>query len=109
MRYMFVLCFGSGWILLMDDDVDICCLVGGMFGSLEYKYDIVKNGEEVIVFYCCYLKIGKLYDVVVFDLIVVGGFGGEDIFCEFCVFDLDVCVVVCIGYDSEEMVVELFE
>ena len=40
--------FGTGRVLLMDDDADICRLAGGMLGSLDYKYDTVRNGDEAI-------------------------------------------------------------
>jgi two-component system cell cycle sensor histidine kinase/response regulator CckA len=108
-RHTPALRFGSGRILLMDDDVDICRLAGGMLGSLEYKYDTAKNGEEAIALYRRYLKIGKPYDVVVLDLTVVGGLGGEDTFRELRALDPDVCAVACTGYDSEEMAAELLE
>ncbi|MGC4072881.1 MAG: ATP-binding protein [Nibricoccus sp.] len=58
-RHTPALRFGSGRILLMDDDADICRLAGGMLGSLEYKYDTARNGEEAIALYQRYLQYRK--------------------------------------------------
>ncbi len=99
--------FGSGRILLMDDDADICRLAGGMLGSIDYKYDTARNGEEAIALYRRYQNLGRPYDAIILDLTVVGGLGGEDTFRELQTMDPDVCAIACTGYDSEEMAAEL--
>jgi two-component system cell cycle sensor histidine kinase/response regulator CckA len=106
-RHTPALRFGTGRILLMDDDADICRLAGGMLGSIDYKYDTARNGEEAIALYRRYLNLGRPYDAVILDLTVVGGMGGEDTFRELHTMDPDVCAIACTGYDSEEMAAEL--
>jgi two-component system, cell cycle sensor histidine kinase and response regulator CckA len=101
--------FGTGRILLMDDDADICRLAGGMLGSLDYTYDTARNGEEALALYRRYLRIGRPYDAVILDLTVVGGLGGEDTFRELRAMDPDVCALACTGYDSEEMAAGLLD
>jgi DNA-binding NtrC family response regulator len=95
--------FGTGRILFMDDDEKICALTGGMLESLEYKFDTARNGEEAIALYKRYLNIGRPYDVVILDLTIVGGMGGEDTFKKLREMDPDVRAIVASGYDSEEM------
>jgi PAS domain S-box-containing protein len=95
--------FGTGRILLMDDDDKICELTSGMLDSLEYKYDVVKKGEEAIVLYKRYLNIGRPYDAVIMDLTIVGGMGGEETFKKLHELDPDVRAIVSSGYDSDEM------
>jgi PAS domain S-box-containing protein len=95
--------FGTGRVLFMDDDDKICELTGGMLQSLEYKFDIAKNGEEAIALYKRYLNIGRPYDAVIMDLTIVGGMGGEEAFKELRELDPDVRAIVSSGYDSDEM------
>ncbi|PTY05822.1 hypothetical protein DB347_15840 [Opitutaceae bacterium EW11] len=96
--------FGTGRVLLMDDDPDICHLAEGMLASLDYKYDIARNGEEAITLYRRHLNIGRPYDAVILDLTIVGGAGGEETFHKLREMDKDVRAIVCSGYDSEDMI-----
>jgi two-component system, cell cycle sensor histidine kinase and response regulator CckA len=100
---------GTGRVLLMDDDPDICRLAAGMLGSLDYKYDTVRNGDEAIALYKRSLKLRRPYDLVILDLTVVGGMGGEETFRQLQALDPDVRALVCTGYDSEDMARELIE
>ncbi len=95
--------FGTGRVLFMDDDEKISTLTAGMLGSLDYKYDLAKNGEEAIALYKRYLNIGRPYDAVIMDLTVVGGMGGEDCFKQLLQLDPDVRAVVSSGYDNDDM------
>ncbi|MBW8781627.1 MAG: PAS domain S-box protein [Verrucomicrobia bacterium] len=95
--------FGTGRVLFMDDDPKICDLTAGMLTSLDYTYDIVKNGEDALTFYRRYLNIGRPYDVVIMDLTIVGGMGGEDCFKALHALHPEVRAIVSSGYDSEEM------
>jgi DNA-binding response OmpR family regulator len=74
-----------------------------MLESLDYKYDIAKNGEDAITLYKRYLNIGRPYDAVIMDLTVVGGLGGEETFGILRELDRDVRAIVSSGYDNEEM------
>jgi PAS domain S-box-containing protein len=94
---------GTGRVLLMDDDPDISRLAAGMLASLDYKYDVARNGEEAITLYKRYVNVGRPYDIVILDLTVIGGMGGEEAFRQLREIDKDVRAIVCSGYDSEEM------
>ncbi|HVU24921.1 MAG TPA: PAS domain-containing protein [Opitutus sp.] len=95
--------FGTGRVLFMDDDPKIAALTGTMLQSLDYKYDIAKNGDEAIVFYKRYLNIGRPYDAVIMDITVIGGMGGEECFKVLRELDPDVRAIVSSGYDNEDM------
>ncbi|HEY0946414.1 MAG TPA: ATP-binding protein [Opitutaceae bacterium] len=95
--------YGTGRVLFMDDDPKICDLTGNMLASLDYKYDIAKSGEEAIALYRRYLNVNRPYDVVIMDLTVVGGMGGEECFQQLHALDPEVRAIVSSGYDSEEM------
>jgi CheY-like chemotaxis protein len=74
-----------------------------MLDSLEYKYDVAKKGEEAIALYKRFLNIGKPYDVVIMDLTIVGGMGGEEAFMQMRELDPEIRAIVSSGYDNEEM------
>ncbi len=98
-----VLRFGTGRVLFMDDDAKICDLTAGMLASLDYTFDIVKNGADAVTFYKRYLNIGRPYDAVILDLNIIGGMGGEECFKALRDLHPDVRAIVSSGYDSEEM------
>jgi DNA-binding response OmpR family regulator len=93
---------GTGRILLMDDDPDIARLASGMLASLDYRYDVAHNGEEALTLYRRYISIGRPYDLVILDLTVIGGMGGEETFRQLKAIDKNVRAIVCSGYDSDE-------
>jgi two-component system cell cycle sensor histidine kinase/response regulator CckA len=95
--------FGTGRVLFMDDDTNICSLTATMLQSLDYKYDIAKNGEDAITLYKRYLNIGRPYDAVIMDITVVGGMGGEEAFSILRELDPDVRAIVSSGYDNEDI------
>ncbi|MDB6113837.1 MAG: Blue-light-activated protein [Lacunisphaera sp.] len=93
----------TGRILFMDDDEQICILTKGMIESMELKCDVARNGEDAIQLYKRYLNIGRPYDVVLMDLSVIGGMGGEQAFRHLRELDPNVRAVVTSGYDSDDM------
>ncbi len=95
--------FGTGRVLFMDDDEKICTLTANMLQSLDYKYDIARNGEEAVQLYKRYLNIGRPYDVVIMDLTIIGGMGGEECFRVLRDLDPEVRAIVSSGYDNDDM------
>ena len=101
--------FGTGRVLFMDDDEQICALTGGMLESLGYKYDIARNGEEAVQFYKRYLNIGRPYDAVIMDLTIIGGMGGEQTFKLLRELDPAVCAIIASGYDNDDMARQFYD
>lgn len=95
--------FGTGRVLFMDDDPQICELTGGMLASLGYKFDLAKTGEEAVQFYKRYLNIGRPYDAVIMDLTIIGGMGGEQTFKILRELDPEVRAILASGYDNDDM------
>ncbi|HVS53733.1 MAG TPA: PAS domain-containing protein [Opitutaceae bacterium] len=95
--------FGTGRVLFMDDDPKISALTATMLQSLDYKFDLAKNGDEAIALYKRYQNIGRPYDAVIMDLTVVGGMGGEECFQELRKLDPEVRAIVASGYDNDDM------
>ncbi len=92
-------------VLLMDDDEKICTLTVAMLTGLGYTVDVTRNGEEALAKYSGYYRNLKRshYDVVIMDLTVIGGMGGEECFKKLKELDPHVRAVVSTGYDNEEM------
>lgn len=90
-------------VLFMDDDPEISLLTEGMLKGMGYGVDLAKNGEEAIKLYRSYLNINRPHDVVIMDLTVIGGMGGEECFRKLLELDPKVRAIVASGYDNDEM------
>jgi two-component system, cell cycle sensor histidine kinase and response regulator CckA len=101
--------FGTGRILFMDDDPKISEITGNMLKSLDYTYDLAKNGEEALALYRKYLNVNRPYDAVIMDLTIIGGMGGEECFRELKKLDPDVRAILSSGYDNDELVQRCLE
>jgi CheY-like chemotaxis protein len=93
--------FRTGRILFMDDDPRITALTATMLESLEYKFDVAKDGSEAIQLYQRYFNVGRPYDAVILDITVVGGMGGEECFKLLRDCDPDIRAIISTGYDND--------
>jgi PAS domain S-box-containing protein len=67
----------KGRILLMDDDELIRVITGEMIRSLGHEVEFAVNGEEAIAKYQESVLQGRRFDLVILDLTIRGGMGGE--------------------------------
>ncbi len=95
--------YGTGRVLFMDDEPQLCAITKSMLESLDYKVDIARHGEEALALYRRYHAVNRPYDVVLLDLTIVGGMGGEETFKKLKEIDPDVRAIVSSGYDNDEM------
>ncbi len=95
--------FGTGRILVMDDEEKILHLTGIMLENLGYKFDVARNGKDAIALFQRYLNVGRPYDCVILDLTIVGGMGGEDTYRELKKLQPELRAIISSGYDSEDM------
>ena len=101
--------FGTGRVLFMDDEPQLCTISKAMLESLDYKVDVARNGEEALAFYRKYHAVNRPYDAVLLDLTIVGGMGGEETFKRLKEIDPDVRAIVSSGYDNDEMARQFIE
>lgn len=94
--------FGTGRILIMDDDQDICEVASGMLEILGYECEVAKNGEEAIAMYRKYHNVNRPYDAVILDLTIVGGMGGAEALEQLKGIDENVRSIVSSGYNTDE-------
>ncbi|MFW6123102.1 MAG: PAS domain S-box protein [Thermodesulfobacteriota bacterium] len=69
---------GRGRILVMDDDAGVRQVAGKMLSHLGYEVDFAADGAEAIEKYQGALSDGQSFDLVIMDLTIPGGMGGEE-------------------------------
>lgn len=67
-----------GRVLVMDDEEGIRILAEAMLQDMGYKVEVTRNGDEAILFFRKEKESGRPFDIVILDLMVPGGMGGEE-------------------------------
>jgi PAS domain S-box-containing protein len=92
---------GSGTVLVMDDDPEVRDISALMLESLGYTATCVEDGKQALELYKKAKKVGHPFDVVIMDLTVPGGMGGEKAVKLLTAFDPNARVVVASGYSND--------
>ena len=95
--------FGTGRVLVMEDDAKIAGVTAAMLRALDYKCDLATNGTDAVALYKRYQNIGRPYDVVILDDTVAGGMGGEECFRALRELDPEVRAILASGDDREDI------
>jgi PAS domain S-box-containing protein len=90
-----------GKILIMDDEDIILEMNETMLTELGYQVTTAKDGKEAVELYIQHKKTGAPFDVVIMDLTIPGGIGGEDAIKTLLDFDPNVKAVVSSGYSND--------
>ena len=85
-------------LLFMDDDENIRHLVGEMVEFLGYEAEFAEDGEEAVEKYRRSKESGEPFDVVILDLTVQGGMGGDKAIKKLIEIDPDVKAIISSGY-----------
>jgi PAS domain S-box-containing protein len=91
----------GGRILLMDDDKTIHQVVGRMLKSLGYDVGVALHGDEALQAYRTAQEMEEPYDVVIMDLTIPGGMGGEEAVQKLHAIDPRARVIVSSGYSND--------
>jgi len=94
---------GGGKILLMDDEESILEADGEALQCLGYTVVSARDGKEVLEHYRKALR-EEPFDVVIMDLTVPGGMGGEKAIQELKKIDPSVRAIVSSGYSNDPIV-----
>ncbi len=92
---------GTGRILLMDDEKLVRESVGMMLNRLGYDVKLAENGEQAISMYTEARQLGMPFDVVILDLTVAGGMGGDRTIKQLQKIDPSVQAIVSSGYSND--------
>lgn len=98
--------FGSGRILVMDDEVEVRNVVQEMVSHLQYDIVLSRDGSEAIDLYRMAITDNEPFDVVILDLTVPGGLGGKETLEQLLKVNPDVKVIVASGYATDPIMAE---
>lgn len=65
-------------VLVMDDEPMVLNVVGDMLSALGHSPDLAFDGNTVVQMYEAAVEAGEPYDLLILDLTVPGGVGGEE-------------------------------
>ncbi len=97
---------GSGKILIMDDDLEIRDIGSQMLNYIGYEVKCAVDGAETIEMYKEARESGKPFDVVVMDLTIPGGMGGETTIRKLHEIDPKAKAIVYSGYSNNPIMAE---
>lgn len=67
-----------GRVLVMDDEEGIRILAEAMLKDIGYEVQVTRNGDEAILSFRKGREAGRPFDIVILDLRIPGGMGGEE-------------------------------
>ncbi|MBN2232322.1 MAG: PAS domain S-box protein [Deltaproteobacteria bacterium] len=93
-------------VLVMDDENLVCNLAATILTRLGHRVDCVFEGREALSRYRQAMADGRPYDVVILDLTIPGGMGGDEVIRELVALNPDVRAVVSSGYSDTPIFAE---
>ena len=96
-------------ILIMDDEEFLLDVAGQMLNRLGFETDVATCGEEAIKKYHDALQSDRSFDVVILDLTVKGGMGGEEALEKLLDIDPQVTAFVSSGYAEDTVMINYRE
>jgi len=96
----------GGRVLVMDDEPMIVDLVCMMLAELGCSVDTCADGREAVSLYQAALEQGEPYDVVILDLTVPGGMGGEEACRRIRATDPRATLIVSSGYSQDSVLAD---
>jgi CheY-like chemotaxis protein len=93
--------YGTGKILLMDDEDSIRVIAKRILENLGYEVITTINGEETIQQYTNAMDSDQRFDLVVLDLTIPGGMGGKKTLDKLKELDPNLKAIVSSGYSVD--------
>jgi PAS domain S-box-containing protein len=91
----------KGKVLIMDDEKIVSDVARVYLNQLGYECEVATDGTEAIEMYKYAQDTGSPFDMVILDLTVPGGLGGEETIAELLKIDPRVKALVSSGYSQE--------
>lgn len=88
-------------ILIMDDEDMVRTVAKEMLTQLGHDVLLAKSGEEAIKLYKESINENNKFNLVLMDLTIPGGMGGEEAVKEILAIDPDAKVIVSSGYSND--------
>jgi two-component system, cell cycle sensor histidine kinase and response regulator CckA len=100
---------GSGKLLVMDDEELIRDLARELLNALGYDVELAKDGSEAVTLYREAWHSEKPFDLVIMDLTVPGGMGGQEAIRALRAIDPQVRALVSSGYSDDHVMANFQE
>jgi two-component system, cell cycle sensor histidine kinase and response regulator CckA len=97
---------GVGRVLLMDDEAIVRAVAQEMLAHLGYEVVVAREGQEAVCRFGEALEDGRPFDLVILDLTVAGGMGGEEAVRRLREIDPRVKAVVSSGYNESPVMAD---
>ena len=91
----------SAHILLMDDEESIREVCGAMLKDMGHQVTYAVAGEDALEKYRAALAGGRAFDLVISDLTIPGGMGGQELIKEILKLDPAARTIVSSGYATD--------
>ena len=91
----------QGRVLLMDDEETIREMARFLLGRLGFEVAVADDGRAAVRQFAQAREAGRPFDLVVMDLTVPGGMGGQEALAELRKIDPAVKAIVSSGYSSD--------
>ncbi|MEW6594529.1 MAG: PAS domain S-box protein [Thermodesulfobacteriota bacterium] len=92
---------GKARVLLMDDEKMVRDLAAAMLQHFGLEVETAENGQEAVRAYRQAMATERPFDVVIMDLTIPGGMGGQETLAQLRRIDPAVRAVVSSGYASD--------
>ena len=92
---------GKGKILVMDDEDIVRDVSGAMIRHIGYEVSFAEDGDKAIELYRKAKESGNPFDVVILDLTIPGGMGGEKAIGKLIKIDPGIKAIVSSGYSDD--------
>jgi CheY-like chemotaxis protein len=90
-----------GRVLVMDDDAVVLAVAGALLRALGHDAELTAHGEQAVERYREAMSTGRPFDIVILDLTVRGGLGGQEAVRRLREIDPGVKAVVSSGYSDD--------
>ncbi len=90
----------------MDDDEIVRTIVGFMLKRLGYEVEFAEDGEKALALYEKAMQSGKPFDLVLMDLIIPNGMGGEEAIQKLLAINPNAKVIVSSGYSNSPIMAD---
>lgn len=88
----------GGRVLILDDEEVIQKVLIKILSHIGFEAVAVSNGEEAIEVFKKEKNFGKVFDLLILDMTIKGGIGGDKVIEEIRKIDSDVIAIVMSGY-----------
>ena len=95
-----------GLVLVMDDEDAVKTVVGLTLKGLGHEVELAENGEMALEVYQKARSLGRHFDVVLLDLTVRGGMGGQETIQALLKIDPSVKAIAMSGYAQDPVILE---